>query len=146
MGECGFGPVPNRITPQSIAALYAHIGANMATILGALRAAVPQAEIVVLGLYNAYPTVLRGGDQTTRDLNGVPRTAAMSAGARFADPLGVFHHPSAYTGASEATDIPVICALTNMCPGGIFNPSSPPRTSIPPTPATRSSRAGSRSH
>ena len=96
----------------------------MTTILGAPRAAAPDAEIVVLGLYNAYPTVLPGGDQTTRTLNGVLRTAAMSAGARFGDPLGVFN-PSAYTGAPEATDIPVICALTNMCPGGIFNPASP---------------------
>jgi lysophospholipase L1-like esterase len=122
--KCGFGAVPNCITPQSVAAAYAHIGANMTTILGALRAAAPDAEIVVLGLYNAYPTVLPGGDQTTRTLNGVLRTAAMSAGARFADPLGVFN-PSAYTGAPEATDIPVICALTNMCPGGIFNPASP---------------------
>src|SRR3954465_1738219 len=30
--QCGFGAVPNCITPQSIQALYAHIAANMATI------------------------------------------------------------------------------------------------------------------
>ena len=121
---CGFGAVPNCITPQSIGALFAHIGANMATIAGALRAAAPDAEIVVLGLYNAYPTLLPGGDQTTRQLNAVLRSAAMSAGARFADPRGVFN-PSTYTGAPEATDIPTICALTNMCPGGVFSPGSP---------------------
>jgi lysophospholipase L1-like esterase len=96
----------------------------MATILGALCAAAPQAEIVVLGLYNAFPTVLPGGGQTTRDLNGVLRTAAVKFGPRFADPLGVFN-PSAFSGASEATDIAVICVLTNMCPGGIVNPGSP---------------------
>ena len=142
--KCDFGAVPNCITPESVAAQYAHIGANMATILGALRAAAPQAEIVVLGLYNAFPTVLPGGGQTTRDLNGVLRTAAVNFGARFADPLGVFN-PSVFSGASEATDIPVICALTNMSPADL-NPSSPPRTSIPRTPATPSSRAESRSH
>ena len=53
--QCGNGAVPNCITPQAIGALYGRIAANMTTILGALRAAAPQAEIVVLGLYNANP-------------------------------------------------------------------------------------------
>jgi lysophospholipase L1-like esterase len=122
--QCGFGAVPGCITPQSIGALYARIGANMATILGALRAAAPQAEIVVLGFYNAYPMLLPGGDATARDLNRVVRSAAVSYGARFADPLGVFN-PSILTGAPEATDIPTICVLTNQCPGGVFSPLSP---------------------
>ncbi len=122
--QCGFGAVPNCITPQSIGALYAHIGANMATILGALRLAAPQAEIVVLGFYNAYPTLLPGGDATARDLNRVVRTVALTYGARFADPLGVFN-PSILTGAPEATDIPTICVLTNQCPGGVFSPGAP---------------------
>ena len=117
--QCGNGAVPNCITPQSLGALFAHIGANMSTILGALRAAAPNAEIVVLGLYNARPATLPGGDQLTRELNRILRTVALSYGARFADPLGVFN-PSILTGAPEVTDIPTICVLTGMCPGGVY--------------------------
>jgi lysophospholipase L1-like esterase len=119
LAQCGNGAVPNCITPQSIGALFARIGGNMATILSALRAAAPNAEIVVLGLYNARPATLPGGDQLARDLNRLLRTVALSYGARFADPLAVFN-PSILTGAPEVTDIPTICVLTGMCPGGVY--------------------------
>ena len=72
------------------------------------------------------------------------RTVAVSFGARFADPLGVFN-PSILTGESEVTDIPTICVLTNQCPGGVYSPGAPAPISTRRTPATRSSRAGLRS-
>ena len=122
--QCGFGAVPGCITPASIGALYAHIAANVATIVTALRAAAPKAEIVVLGLYNPYPTVLPGGDAVTKMLNATLESVVTGLGARFADPLPVFN-PASVSGGPETEDLASICLLTNMCPGGIFNPASP---------------------
>jgi len=122
--QCQFGAVPNCITPAAIANLYAHIAANVAAIVSALRAAAPRAEIVFLGLYNPYPAVLPGGDQLTKTLNTMLRSVVTGLGAAFADPLPVFN-PASVTGGSEVADIPSICLFTNMCPGGIFNPTSP---------------------
>ena len=78
----------------------------------------------MLGLYNAYPTVLPGGDMLTKALNTTLRSVVTGLGADFADPLPVFN-PASVTGGSEIADIPTICLFTNMCPGGIFNPASP---------------------
>ena len=122
--QCGFGAVPNCVTPAAIGDLFAHIGANVAAIVSALQTAAPRAEIVVLGLYNAYPTVLPGGDMLTKALNTTLRSVVTGLGADFADPLPVFN-PASVTGGSEIADIPTICLFTNMCPGGIFNPASP---------------------
>jgi len=122
--QCGFGAVPDCITPASIGALYVHIAGNVATIVTALRAAAPKAEILVLGLYNPYPTVLPGGDAVTKQLNATLESVVTGLGARFADPLPVFN-PASVSGGSETGDLASICLLTNMCPGGIFNPASP---------------------
>ena len=34
-------------------------------------------------------------------------------------------NPSGFFGGPESGDIPVICKLTAMCPGGTFSPGSP---------------------
>ncbi|HVR04789.1 MAG TPA: SGNH/GDSL hydrolase family protein [Solirubrobacteraceae bacterium] len=91
-----------------VPALFAHVGANLGLILGDLRAAAPQAQIIVLGLYNPFGETLPGGDELTAKLNEVMAGDAAAVGARFADPLPVFNPP----GALEA---PTICLLTNMC-------------------------------
>ena len=122
--QCGFGAVPNCVTPATIGALFANIAGNVGLIVGALEAAAPHAEIIVLGLYNAYPTALPGGDQLTKTLNAALQSVVTGLGARFADPLPLFN-PASVTGGSETVDIPSICFLTNMCPGGTFNPASP---------------------
>jgi lysophospholipase L1-like esterase len=101
-----------KLQPACIAkgapAVFAHIGANLAQILGALRAAAPHAQIIVLGLYNPFGATIAGGDELTAALNEVEAGVAASVGARFANPLPVFNPP----GALEA---PTICLLTNMC-------------------------------
>ena len=122
--QCGFGAVPDCVTPAAIGNLYAHIAGNVAASVAALRTAAPRAEIIVLGLYNPYPAVLPGGDMLTKALNTTLRSVVTGLGADFADPLPVFN-PASVTGGSELADIPSICLLTNMCPGGIFNPASP---------------------
>ena len=58
--QCQFGAVANCITPAAIGNLYAHIAANVAAILTALRAAAPRAEIVFIGLYNRIPRCCPG--------------------------------------------------------------------------------------
>ncbi len=124
--KCGF-PATFSCSPAEVEAEFGHIAANVYSILVQLHAAAPKAQIVLIGLYNPYPTVLPapGGDRTTAALNaalehvaaGVPETS-------FANPEPPFN-PSILTGAPESTDLLTICAFTAMCPGGTFNPTSP---------------------
>ena len=84
-------------------------------------------QIVLIGLYNPYPTVLPapGGDKTTAALNtALASVAASVPDTSFANPEPPFN-PSILTGGAETTDLPTICAFTAMCPGGTFNPTSP---------------------
>jgi lysophospholipase L1-like esterase len=124
--SCGF-PKTFTCTPAAIEAEFGHIASNVASILGQLRAAAPKAQIVLIGLYNPYPTVLPapGGDTTTAGLNtALASVAAAIPGTSFANPEPPFN-PSILTGGPETQDLPAICAFTAMCPGGMFNPTSP---------------------
>jgi lysophospholipase L1-like esterase len=115
------GP-PKTCTPAEIGALYAKIAGNVYLILTKLRA-LSSAQIVVMGLYNPFPTVVP--DAATAALNAAEESAAAKvSGTSFADPLPLFN-PSVITGGPETQDIPTICAFTAMCPGGVFNPASP---------------------
>jgi lysophospholipase L1-like esterase len=89
-------------------ALFAHVGTNLALILGQLRAAAPSAQIIVLGLYNPFGESISGGDALTAKLNEVMAADATGVGARFADPLPVFNPPG-------ALEHPTLCTLTNIC-------------------------------
>jgi lysophospholipase L1-like esterase len=124
--SCGF-PATDTCTPAQVAGEYGHVATNLAIILTALHAAAPHAEIVVLGLYNPFPTVLPapGGDAATAELNSALAAVTKSIpGASFADPEPAFN-PAGTAGKPESGDIPTICALTGMCPGGTYNPASP---------------------
>lgn len=124
--KCGF-PSTFSCTPAEVEAEFGHIAANVYSILAQLHAAAPKAQIVLIGLYNPYPTVLPapGGDKTTAALNAaLASVAAAIPGASFANPEPPFN-PSILTGGSETTDLPTICSFTAMCPGGTFNPTSP---------------------
>ncbi len=89
-------------------ALFAHIAGNLGAILAQLRGAAPQAQLIVLGLYNPFGSTIAGADQLTAQLNEVMAQVATGAGARFANPLPLFNPP----GAAEQ---PTLCLLTNMC-------------------------------
>ncbi len=124
--KCGF-PATFTCTPAQIEIEFGHIAANVYSILAQLHAAAPKAQIVLIGLYNPYPTVLPapGGDKTTAALNtALASVAADVPDTSFANPEPPFN-PSIVTGAPETTDLPTICAFTAMCPGGTFNPTSP---------------------
>jgi lysophospholipase L1-like esterase len=123
--KCGF-PTTYRCTPAEVEAEFATIAGNVFSILSQLRAAAPNAQIVVIGNYNPYPTILPapGGDKTVAALNQVlASVTAKVPGASFTSVEPAFN-PSLITGGPETQDIPAICAFTAMCPGGTFNPAS----------------------
>ena len=64
---CGF-PATYTCTEAQVKGEYEHIAANVGYILTKLRAAAPKAQIIVIGNYNPYPTVLPapGGEQVAR--------------------------------------------------------------------------------
>lgn len=124
--KCGF-PSTFTCSPAEVEAEFAHIAGNVYSILTQLHAAAPKAQIVLIGLYNPYPTVLPapGGDKTTAALNAaLQNVAAAVPNTSFANPEPEFN-PSILTEAPETADLPTICTFTAMCPGGTFNPTSP---------------------
>ncbi len=124
--RCGF-PSTFTCTPAEVEAEFGHIAGNVFSILSQLHAAAPKAQLVLIGLYNPYPTVLPapGGDKTTAALNAaLAGVAAAIPSASFANPEPPFN-PSILTGGPETIDLPTICSFTAMCPGGTFNPTSP---------------------
>lgn len=124
--KCGF-PSTFTCSPAEVEAEFAHIAGNVYSILAQLHAAAPNAQIVLIGLYNPYPTVLPapGGDKTTAALNSaLQNVAAAVPDTSFANPEPEFN-PSILTGGPETADLPTICSFTAMCPGGTFNPTSP---------------------
>jgi lysophospholipase L1-like esterase len=124
--KCGF-PKTFTCSPAEVEAEFGHIAANVHSILAQLHTAAPKAQMVLIGLYNPYPTVLPppGGDKTTAALNAALASVATSVpGTSFANPEPPFN-PSIVIGSPETVDLPTICAFTAMCPGGTFNPTSP---------------------
>ena len=123
---CGF-PASFTCTPGQIGAEFTHIVSNVGLILGQLRAAAPHVQIVLLGLYNPYPAVLPapGADFLVKQLNtAMSAVAASIPRVSLANPEPVFN-PAGYSGRAETGDIPSVCLLTAMCPGGVYNPLSP---------------------
>jgi lysophospholipase L1-like esterase len=122
--KCGF-PSTDTCTEAQVVAEYEHITANVSSILTQLRAAAPNAQIVLIGAYNPFPTVIAGGDkQLAFFASLLAKAAAKVPNTSFANNEPVFN-PFGTFGGPEAGDIPFICAYTAMCPGGTFNPASP---------------------
>jgi lysophospholipase L1-like esterase len=130
--QCGF-PAADTCTEAQFGAEFVHIAGNVAYILGQLRAAAPNAQIVLVGLYNPYPAFRgEGADKLTAGLNKALETVAASVPrTSFANPEPLFN-PSLVLGTPESTDDTTICAFTGMCPNGTFEPTSP-KADIHPT-------------
>jgi lysophospholipase L1-like esterase len=86
---------------------FAHIQANLSTILARLRQAAPYAEIIVLGYYNPLAATAPGTDIVVQQLNARLAQAAAQNRARFVDPLPVFN--------PAVNETPTICSLTLIC-------------------------------
>jgi len=121
--SCGF-PVAFTCTEAQVGGEIAHIAANVDYILTQLRNAAPKAQIVLMGLYNPYPTVVTPegtGDELVAEFNAAQASVAATVpGVSFANPEPLFN-PSLITGLPAAVDLPTICACTAMCSGGTYN-------------------------
>ena len=121
---CGF-PSTDTCSKEEVTAEYQHIAANVGSILKQLHAAAPRAQIVVIGNYNPFPTVVPEGDKSLAEFNKIlASTTAKTVSASFISVEPVFN-PTVIFGGPETGDIPSICRLTGMCPGGTYNPASP---------------------
>jgi lysophospholipase L1-like esterase len=132
---CGF-PLTFSCTEAEVEAEIGHVVGNVGFILAQLRAAAPKAKIVFVSQYNPYPTVLKPegrGDATVEALNAAIKSVAAGFNVKFANTARVINFSGTH-GGPEAGDIPTVCALTAMCPGGTFNPASP-EADIHPTKA-----------
>jgi lysophospholipase L1-like esterase len=112
----------NDITPcigmpaSCFAAALQQIGTNLDGSLGALRAAAPDSEIIVMEYYNPFYVVDPTSDSQTAALNDVIATVAAKHGARLANAFPAINHNPNF-----ATEFLSVCGLTGMCfpaPGG----------------------------
>jgi lysophospholipase L1-like esterase len=131
LSSCGFGTASYNATcvASGMGAAQNTIVNNNKAILEALQAVTPASasNYVVMGLYNPYPTLINvagsTGDGVIAGLNAKLKAVAESHGAHFVNPLPVIN-PSGTAGGPESGDIATVCALTLMCPGGTYNPST----------------------
>jgi lysophospholipase L1-like esterase len=100
--------------PAAIAGLAGRLG----RILDELRAAAPDAEIIVTGPWNTNLGFFPETDPLFQALTGAMRQASAGSGARFADVFPVFN-PLGDRDAEAAA----ICAFTLLCTEGDGHPS-----------------------
>jgi lysophospholipase L1-like esterase len=96
----------------------ATIASNLRTILARLRAAAPDAEIVVTGAWDGNVGAFGFADPLFAELNAALARSAASERARLADPMPVFNPQR-----DPATETAGICALTGVCKDGDGHPS-----------------------
>jgi lysophospholipase L1-like esterase len=99
-------------------AAIAQLSTNLASILGRLRAAAPDTEIIVTGAYSPYLGLLAVADPLIQALNGAMATVVTDARARFADPFPTFNPQG-----DPATETAALCTLTLLCTEGDSHPS-----------------------
>ena len=94
------------------------IATNLRTILAQLRAAAPQAEIIVTGPWNSGIGTFPVTDPLYMALNDAMAEAAAATRSRFADLFSTFN-PQGDIDVETIT----ICALTLLCAAGDIHPS-----------------------
>jgi len=92
---------------------------RLSTIMGQLRAAAPEAEIIVVGAYNAEPAALAFADPLYRSINVAMAEAAAAQRARFADPFPIFNPQ----GFGPDVELKAICEFTLRCTQNDQHPS-----------------------
>src|SRR5262245_50583503 len=98
--------------------LIAHVASNISHILSALRAAAPNAEIIVTGAWDSFLDALAFADPLFRALNASMAQAAATNRARFADPFPIFNPQGDLT-----AEVQTICTLTLLCTQNDSHPS-----------------------
>ena len=87
-------------------------------ILEQLRAAAPDAEIILTGTVDENLKVLAFADPLFQDLNASMAQAAATNRVRFADPFPIFNPQGNVT-----AEVQTICTLTLLCTDGDIHPS-----------------------
>src|SRR5260221_7929778 len=100
--------------PVAIAAYRA----RLTSILTRLRAAAPDAAIIVVGAYDPNIGAFAFADPLFTQLNQAQQAAAATVRARFADPFPVFNPQG-----DDAAETTAICTLTLLCSQGDGHPS-----------------------
>jgi lysophospholipase L1-like esterase len=85
-------------------------GRRLLALLRELRAAAPDADIIVVGAYNPNVGAFGFSDPLFRGVNAAQANAAANIRARFADPFPVFN-----PAGGDAVETAAICALTLIC-------------------------------
>jgi lysophospholipase L1-like esterase len=116
LGSCP--PADLACLQAGAAAATTAYGVRLLAILRELRAAAPDADIVVVGAYNPNVGAFGFSDPLFRGVNAAQASAAASIKARFADPFAVFNPPG-----GDAVETAAICALTLMCTEHDSHPS-----------------------
>jgi lysophospholipase L1-like esterase len=98
-------------------AAIARFGQRLAVIVEQLRAAAPEAEIIVIGGWNSRIDFLAESDPLVHAANATMAEVAAQAGARFADMVPLFNPPG------EEPRVAAICTLTLLCSQGDVHPS-----------------------
>lgn len=99
-------------------AATAAYGARLLALLRELRAAAPDAVIVVVGAYNPNVGAFAVTGPLFRGVNAAQAGAAAAVRARFADPF-----PSFNPDGGDAAETAAICRLTLICVAGDGHPS-----------------------
>lgn len=107
LGQCG-------LNVTCISGELPAVFANYADILGQIKAAAPQAKLVLFNIYNPYALALPGSDGLLIGLvNPLIDQLAAVYGASVADAFtAINHNPNPIYGGSEFASV---CALTWMC-------------------------------
>jgi len=102
-----------REAPRGIA----EFGSRLTVILARLRAAAPEAEIIVVGSWNGRIDFLTETDPLFQAANATIAAASAQVRARFADVTPIFNPQG------DAARITAICSLTLFCSEGDGHPS-----------------------
>jgi lysophospholipase L1-like esterase len=116
LGQCGVNPTCIASKLQAVLTSYAYI-------LGALKSAAPQAQLVVFNLYNPLALTMPGSDQLlTEYVNPAISQLAAAFGAKVADAFTAMNH-----GAGSPAEAAFVCTRTWMCtwdlPKGNIHPT-----------------------
>jgi hypothetical protein len=84
VGSCAGDPT---CIQNGAPSFFAQVSANLSTILGRLRAAAPNAEIILTGAWDSFIGAFDIADPLFEGLNAAMANAAAGKQARFADPF-----------------------------------------------------------
>jgi lysophospholipase L1-like esterase len=119
LDSCTFNQQVDLICVQGAApAFIAELVRRISNIIGQLRSAAPDAEMIVTGAWNPFVAALGFADSLFQGFNASLARAAAANGARFADPFPIFNPQG-----DPAAEIAALCTLTLLCTNGDSHPS-----------------------